>query len=544
MSDHHNPFHEGELEAQRRANVGDVASWAGGFIRDHMPDQHRAFFTALPFMVVAGGDSTDRPWVTLLEGREGFVRSPDPYSLSVDATLHPNDPLHGSFIPGASVGMLGIELSTRRRNRLNGVVTGAGKTLAIDVRQSFGNCPQYIQEREWSRIPHHEIPPAQVTTQLSARHKALIAVADTLFIGTGSVGVDEDPSSNGYDASHRGGPSGFVRISAEGKLLIPDYAGNKFFNTIGNLLRDARVGLVFVEFETGCLLHITGRARIDWAPSNSHDPNARRMIEVTVDEVIDRPAALALRWRKDGAANRKLKVIGKVQESRGITSFHLASTDGTALAPFEPGQFLPIALKIPGQPDVIARTYSLSNAPDTGTYRISVKREHLGVASNHLASDVHVGATIETQAPAGDFTIPDGDSPLVLVSAGVGVTPVLSMLHATAAKGAQRPVWFIHGARNGDEHAFGKEVDMLVASRPNIQRRVFYSAPLPTDTTTKTFDAIGRVTAEDLLGLNAGPDAHYFLCGPERFLSVLRSDLERADVSQDHIHYEAFGPAG
>jgi len=544
MTNHHNPFHQGELEAQRRANVGDVASWAGGFIRDHMPDQHRAFFTALPFLVVAGGDSAGRPWVTLLEGREGFIRSPDRHSLKVDANLHHQDPLHDTFAPGSSVGMLGIELSTRRRNRLNGIVTSSGKTLAIDVRQSFGNCPQYIQEREWSREPLYDIPKAQVSRQLDARQKAMVSTADTFFIGTGSFGANGQPSSNGYDASHRGGPSGFVRVTADGTLLIPDYAGNKYFNTIGNLLRDPRVGLVFVEFETGRLLHITGRARIDWAPVGSHDPNARRMIEVTVDEVIDRPAALALRWRRDDGAQRRLKVVDKVQESDGITSFHLASVDGSALAPFKAGQFLPLDLKVPGEADVVARTYSLSGAPDAATYRISVKREHLGVASNHLASDVHIGATIETRPPSGDFVIPDDVSPLVLVSVGVGITPMLSMLHASAAIGSDRPVWFVHGARNGREHAFGREVDRLVASRPNIMRRVFYSAPLPTDTKGETFDAVGRLGADDLINLDAGPDAHYMLCGPEHFLSAVRTDLEQAGVSQDHIHVEAFGPVG
>lgn len=543
MTSKDSPFHVGELEAQRRAKVGDVASWAGGFIRDHMPDQHRDFFAMLPFLVVAGGDDKGWPWVTIIEGPAGFTSSPDPRRLSVGSGLHPQDPLAAALFPGSRVGILGIDLATRRRNRMNGLIRTAGGGFDIEVRQSFGNCPQYIHQRNWHRVEPAPVARARISHRLDPDQKARIAAADTLFIGSGhSTGSDRP--SDGYDASHRGGSRGFVQMADDGKLLrIPDYAGNRFFNTIGNLIRDPRVGLLFVDFETGGLLHVAGRARIDWAPKDSHDPNALRMIEVTVEKVIDRPAALALRWSEEGAEFMRLKVIDKVAESDRITSFHLASPDGAALPPFRAGQHLPVELKVPGQPNRIKRTYSLSGPPQAGTYRISVKREDRGIASAFLHAEVGIGATIEARLPAGDFILPSGEGPFVLVSAGVGVTPMLSMLHIVAASHPGRRVWFIHGARDGRSHAFRAEIDALVGMHANITRKIFYSAPRETDMPGTDFDAAGRITAKDLLAFGAGADARYMLCGPARFLADIRSGLEAGDVPSGHIHIETFGPS-
>ncbi|MES1927341.1 pyridoxamine 5'-phosphate oxidase family protein, partial [Salinisphaera sp. T31B1] len=145
------PFHVGEIEAQQRAGVDDLAASGGRFIRGHMPAQHRQFFAALPFVIAAAGDESGRPWVTLLEGDEGFITSPDPRTLTITARPGAQDPLAAAFATKTDVGLLGIELSTRRRNRANGVLRPAGEALCIELSQSFGNCPQYIREREWRR---------------------------------------------------------------------------------------------------------------------------------------------------------------------------------------------------------------------------------------------------------------------------------------------------------------------------------------------------------------------------------------------------------
>ncbi|WP_370193875.1 MULTISPECIES: pyridoxamine 5'-phosphate oxidase family protein [Aurantimonas] len=536
-------FHAGELAAQRRAGVGDVAAAAAGFIRDRMPEQHRAFFASLPFLVIASGDETGQPWVSIIEGPEGFATSPNPRQLRLAASLDRADPLAATLASGSEIGMLGIALDSRRRNRLNGFLRPEGAGYVVDVHQSFGNCPQYIHAREWRRVDARQAPPARHFDRLQPSHEAWIAAADTLFIGSG-VGADKRRTAAGFDASHRGGEPGFVQVATDGSLQIPDYPGNNFFNTIGNLIRDPRVGLLFVSFETGSLLHIAGRARIEWDAAGSDDPQARRMIRVAIDRVVERQGALSLRWSRDGVETLGMRVIDKVVESDAIASFHLTPPDGGPLAPFQPGMHLPVALTVPGQASPVRRSYSLSGSPTARHYRISVKRKERGIASRFLHDQVAVGDTIMTGRPAGAFQAPSGDSPLVLVSAGVGVTPMLSMLHAAVESQSGRPIRFVHGARNRRSHAFAAEIDALVATGAPIERRIYYSAPEAADAPGVHFDKAGRITAADLIALDAGADADYMLCGPEGFLADIHAGLEAGGVDPDRIHFETFGPGG
>ncbi len=537
------PFHSGELEAQRRAGAGDVASWATGFIRSFMPEQHREFYTALPFLVVSTGDEEGRVWTTILEGPPGFVASPDPRTLNLAMQPDLLDPIAATLRSGTDIGVLGIEPATRRRNRLSGSTRPEGDGIAIDVRQTFGNCPQYIREREWRRVERTEPATVKTAKELSADQVARIEAADTLFIGTGHR-AEEDAASNGYDASHRGGEPGFVQVVDANRLRIPDYAGNNFFNTIGNLVADSRVGLLFVDFATGGLLQVTGRAEVDWTASGADDPAVRRIIDVTVEAVVERPAALSLRWERDDSAVRRLAITRKVVEAEGVASFYLAPVDDQPLAPFEAGQHLPIELNVPGKAAKVRRTYSLSGAPTGETYRLTVKREPEGVASRFLHDGVDVGDVIETRRPSGDFVVSCGQCPLVFVSAGVGLTPMLAMLHTIAMEAGSRRAWFVHGTRDGAHHALREEVDRLLGTRPNFGKRVLYSRPRAEDRLGQDYDAEGRVTAEMLLALDAGPDAHYMLCGPPAFLADIRSGLEAAGVPAENVEFETFGPTG
>ncbi|WP_421981571.1 pyridoxamine 5'-phosphate oxidase family protein [Roseibium sp.] len=538
-----NPFHSGELEAQARAGVGDVAKWAGGFIRDYLPEQHRLFHTSQPFLVVAGGDRDGRTWITVVDGPDGFAASPDPRRITLATELEASDPLAGAFREGADIGVLGIELATRRRNRFSGRVSTNADGYTIDVRQTFGNCPQYIHERAWTRAPRTGAVEAVRSTSLSEDQITRIASADTLFIGSGHQG-DDGAASNGYDASHRGGAPGFVQVVDGTHLRIPDYAGNNFFNTIGNILSNPRIGLLFVDFETGGLLHLAGRATIDWNPQGVQDQDAWRVIDVEIEAVLDRPGAVGLRWTKQDHLSRPLRLAERVEETPTVTSFYLEAADGRPLEPFAPGQHLPVEIRVPGQAEPSKRSYSLSGSPaDTTRYRLSVKREDQGLVSRHLHEHLQVGAVIKARQPSGDFVIPCDDCPLVLVSAGVGLTPMLSMLHASALQ-QNRPVWYVHGTRNGRDHALRAEVDRLIAANDHLRQKTYYSQPDDTDLPGRDYDGKGRVTAERLLTLNAGPEARYMLCGPAAFLSDVRNGLEAAGVPADHIHFETFGPTG
>jgi predicted pyridoxine 5'-phosphate oxidase superfamily flavin-nucleotide-binding protein len=252
------PFHPDELEVQARAGH---APRVGG-IRNFMPDQHRSFFELLPYLFVAVTDGDGWPLATMLTGRPGFVHSPDPGTLRVDAVPDAADPTAGAIAPGREIGMLGLDLSTRRRNRANGPIgdVDAGG-FAVAVRQSFGNCAKYIQRRA-----AHEAPraPAQAESfaGLDARARALIGRADTFFIASRSRA--EPQAMGGLDISHRGGRPGFVQVDGD-RLTVPDFPGNRYYNTLGNLLGDPRAALLFPDFETGDLLQLQGVVTIDWS---------------------------------------------------------------------------------------------------------------------------------------------------------------------------------------------------------------------------------------------------------------------------------------
>ncbi|MFS4582782.1 pyridoxamine 5'-phosphate oxidase family protein [Phaeobacter sp. C3_T13_0] len=538
-----NPFHDGELQAQIRAGVGDVATWAGGFIRDFLPDQHRTFHTSLPFLVVSGADTSGRTWVTMVDGAEGFVTSPDPQTVTLDTDIDATDPLFQAFQTGTDIGVLGIELASRRRNRFSGRIRAGANGYTIDIYQTFGNCPQYIHERTWTRAAKNAVVNAQYSDALTNAQIALITASDTMFVGSGHNGRP-GAASNGFDASHRGGAPGFVHILDGTHLQIPDYAGNNFFNTIGNLVSNPRIGLMFVDFDTGGLLHVSGRTTIDWDPKGFHDPDALRVINVEIDAVLERSGAVGLRWAKQDHLARHLKLVRRETESDSITSFYFEPCDGRPLQTFEAGQHLPIEVQIPKQTTPIKRNYSLSGSPKgKRQYRISVKREDKGVVSRFLHDILRPGNVIKARNPSGGFVIPCYDCPLVLVSAGVGLTPMISALHASAQQ-QDRIVWFVHGARSGADHAFRGEVDQLVAGNENLHCRTYYSEPGLDDVLGLDYSGEGRVTAKRLFELNAGPAAQYMLCGPAAFLADICGELEAGGVPADHIHFETFGPTG
>ena len=539
------PFHRGERQVHERLGVCEIDNWARKVVRGVLPEEHRAFHTALPFLVVAARDQRGRPWATLLDGPDGFVKSPDNRHLIIEATPVPGDALQRAFEDGADVGMLGIELATRRRNRLNGRVVAKGANgFTLRVDQTFGNCPQYIRERAWHRADG--IPPgkAKIGSTLTQSQAAWIESADTFFIATGYRG-DGDSPTFGMDASHRGGNRGFVEILDGSRLRFPDYAGNNHFNTIGNLVLDPRAGVLFVDFKTGSLLQLTGTASIDWdSDALAKFPGARRLVTLDIERIVELPTALGLRWDADADSVRSLRLIEKIRESDDVTSFIFEARDGAPLAAFEPGQHLPIEVSIPGADGPVGRTYSLSSSPADPRYRITVKREPKGTVSRHLHDRVEPGAIIQSRKPAGDFIMTCNICPLVLVSAGVGVTPMMSILHAVAAEGDRRPVWFVHGTRNALHHPFAREVGDLLADRASFHAHIAYSRPRAEDRIGKDYDSEGRVDGALLARLVPNIEAHYFLCGPTGFMADLQSDLERRKICPERIHTESFGPAG
>jgi predicted pyridoxine 5'-phosphate oxidase superfamily flavin-nucleotide-binding protein len=283
------PFHADELTAQQKAGVGRV----GAAIRAYMPDQHRVFFAGLRYILISAVAADGWPIATMLSGEPGFVSSPDAQTLRIALSAHDREATDGAFSAGQEIGLLGIDLATRRRNRANGRLStvDADGALTIVIDQSFGNCPRYIQRRTVAPALR-DAAPVEWLSGLDASAQAMIAGADTLFVASRS----KSRQHGGADISHRGGQPGFVHVDGD-DLWIPDFDGNNYFNTLGNFVGEPRAALLFIDFESGDLLHLQGSVEIHWNPEAVRQfAGAERFWRFRVQRGWRQRAALPLRW--------------------------------------------------------------------------------------------------------------------------------------------------------------------------------------------------------------------------------------------------------
>lgn len=243
------------------------------------------------------------------------------------------------------------------------------------------------------------------------------------------------------------------------------------------------------------------------------------------------------------AGFRRLKVTGIDRESSSVVSIKLEDPDGEPLPPARPGQYLTVRLKPDKQDASVLRNYSLSGQPGAEYYRITVKREQGGVASGYLHTRIAVGDQLEIAAPRGTFILDRTHAPVLLISAGIGATPVLAMLHALAKEHSDRQIWWLHGARSSRDHPFAAEARALLASLPNVRTYVCYSRPGVHDLEGRDFDGAGRLTASLLAQLEPPQDSEAYLCGPATFMDEISAGLAALGIDASHIHTEPFGPA-
>jgi len=240
---------------------------------------------------------------------------------------------------------------------------------------------------------------------------------------------------------------------------------------------------------------------------------------------------------------RDFRVEQVARESSIITSFILRPVDGQAVIRHKPGQYLTFWLAIPGHPPV-KRNYSISSAPNGAFYRISVKREPQGLASGWLHDHAVPGTVLKVAPPAGEFFLSDQpERPVVLLSGGVGLTPMVSMLETLAQSGTETPVHYVHGTHDRDTHAMRDHIRALAAASPSITVTDFHQNPLSDEVAGQDYDQRGIITAEWLVANTPAGEADYYLCGPRPFLRIMVSALSLAGVPSDRIHYEFFGPA-
>jgi ferredoxin-NADP reductase/predicted pyridoxine 5'-phosphate oxidase superfamily flavin-nucleotide-binding protein len=565
------PWNEGELLLQRSVGAAVQMVKAGKLqmSRNWLPDQHREFYEHLPFVVLGSVDIEGNPWATLRAGQPGFILSPDPRRVLLELPRVPADPADVGMENGDGLALLGIELHTRRRNRLNGFVRRTDNTgFEIDPTQTYGHCPRYIQLRRYEFI---DTPPGAISQSgtLNSHDIATITTADSFFVAT----YVERGEKREVDVSHRGGKPGFVRVDEHGVLTVPEFNGNLFFNTLGNMLLNSRAGLVFVDMRTGDLLQVTGRTEVILdSPDTKAFIGAERMWRFFPERVVRRPGGLPLRWLdiEDGTSPdvlmtgswenmemrlkaaalqqswRPYRVVGIVDETATIRSFQLSPDDGLGIPSYLAGQHLPIRVTPAGEDKTLVRTYTLSSGPADETLRISVKRE--GVVSTHLHDTIHVGDLIEARAPAGAFTIDASvRRSVAFLAAGVGVTPALSMVRHLVHEGARtqyrRATWLFHSASDRGQLAFQQELAELVSA---AEGKLSYLRALSCFTDAKPdvhYEHPGRLSVDLLRQHLPFDDYDFYLCGPKGFMQQMYDGLRALDVNDSRIHAEAFGPS-
>lgn len=573
------PFHAGEQALQDRVGKRDkMETFGRRAIRAFMPDQHREFFSQLPFLVVGSVDADGWPWASIISGKPGFLESPDATTLQIGSLAAEGDPLRTALKPGASLGLLGIEIGTRRRNRMNGRVGGTNSPgFTVEVDQSFGNCPQYIQTRtvEFVREPGtaSDNPQIERFTAINDAARTMIEAADTFFVSS-YVKAGDRPETEGVDVSHRGGRPGFVKVDGN-TLTIPDYSGNSLFNTLGNFLVNPKAGLVFADFSTGDLLMLTGTVEILWEdePEVKAFAGAERAWRVTIDHGRYLRDALPFRsaledyaptslitgdWAQASATLaaeakrdtwRPYRVVRIEDVSSVIRSFYLEPADGDVLLPFEAGQFLTIRVTPESEKTPVTRTYTVSSSPGDPFYRLSIKRESGGHVSPHLHEVLKPGDVIEAIAPRGDFFIDaDETRPAVLLAGGVGVTPMISMAHHIVKAGQRtrhyRPLTVFHAAQTTNQRAFASEFqDLEKQSNGAISYHSYISRPAEDEKAGNDFSGTGYLTADILRRTLALDDYDFYLCGPGAFMQALYDILRSLGVRDARVFAEAFGPA-
>lgn len=294
-----NPWHAGEIALQTRLGVTERMAVIGPkVIRSFMPEQHQLFYQTLSYLFAASIDGNGQPWATLLTGLPGFITPLTDRELQIAALPTEDDPARAGFYPGAAIGLLGIDLQTKRRNRVNGHLTDlSDQMIKLSVQETMGNCPKYIHIRQL--LTSHDMARSvpgkiDISSDISTDVRDLISKADSFYLASYSP-VDGHFRA---DISHRGGQAGFVQIDPDGYLIIPDYQGNNFFNSLGNIHQTGKAGLIFIDFDTGDIVQMTGTAELcppEEAPPLR--PGIERYWRCHPTEIHLRRTALPLRWQ-------------------------------------------------------------------------------------------------------------------------------------------------------------------------------------------------------------------------------------------------------
>lgn len=306
--------HAGEQRVQRRANV-NRGDWGTASVTAEIPDVAARFLRERRMLLIGAVDADGAPWATMLSGPSGFAEPVDDRTIVVNSLPGPHDPLSSVLTNDADVGMLAMEPKTRRRMRINGRSHRDDQRLIVRTDQVYANCPKYIQSRDLLPDDATTKPSsARIGAELTVDQRRWIRDADTFFVATHAPGL-------GADVSHRGGNPGFIRVDNPRRLVWPDYVGNEMYMTLGNLELESACGLLFIGWDNGHSLQVTGKARTDWDPVGATTfPGAQRVVEFDVDRVVQIAHASRLRWSFDDYSSHNPPATLPANGARGANA--------------------------------------------------------------------------------------------------------------------------------------------------------------------------------------------------------------------------------
>lgn len=490
------------------------------------------------------------------------------------------DPAREGLLTGYPVSVVGVEFHTRRRNRMNGRITRSDEAgFEIQVDQSYGNCPQYIQTRQPNEGREALIGRAVRLEQVDNETLRIIEAADTCFIASVSSNSDPTGANQGVDVNHRGGRPGFlslVRSGEEMTVSFPDFVGNFFFNTLGNIAVNPVAGLLIPDFATGSAISLTGRARIVWEGDRLENfAGAERLVEIAIDHLYRLEDVIPKEWsnpveapqlartgtwrevdealllKAQASRSLRLRVAAITEECEGVRSYELIPDQASSLPSYKPGQFLPVILN--RGPDVppLRAVYSLSRSADSRSYRISVARTRevtRDSASHWLHDSVQIGTTVDALSPRGTFVLdPDSSRSVLFIAGGIGITPLFAMIdHLTGGtpdrcRFPDRTVVLIHSVKNSACHPLKEEILARARARDNFFPLFAHTAPSEQDRLTGGFAVAGRLNRRALRTLLPLDDYDVYLCGPSSFMQDIYDALRSLGVADARVRAEAFG---
>ena len=560
------PYHAGEIAAQNRAGTRGAAAELAVVMTDalNFSSNHDEYLAALNFSVLTSVDTVNgNVWVTPLFGKDSDLSAVSENEIVISHSCLPVGDILNSCPPGTPLSLLAIDLNQRKRLRINGVakssIDRSETSLIFDIREVSPNCPKYINQREivfdsQGADPINALAIREERNSLSESDQAFVHAMDTLWIGSYAPGV-------GADTNHRGGKPGFIRVTSPTTIEWPEYRGNGMFFTSGNLEVNDRAGVTLIDFDTGSLIQMTGCAEVDWQHDGRYE-GVTRVIKYQIENLVRINQATSHRWQRldyspynpavAGTQSSAVQGTGDfptvvtlakiVEETENVKTFRFLADRQIQ---FLPGQYATFEFSnIPGGSKSEIRTWTLSETPNSikgdNTLDITVKRVPEGLVTNWLHDHADIGMTVTLNGIQGDMTPvrldPRGTGAyvpknLLLLSAGIGITPNMAILRGLGAfvLQDQTNITMIHVERHASDLLFQSEI---------TRRTESYSDFTYTNVITSEE---GRLSKEKLaMLLSDASRQHAYICGPARFMQDMTKHLVALGVSPGNIFTENF----